>query len=100
MEVIKRGIMPNGTDIQIEDWHSNYPETFAERSTLASYPIATWTLPGAFAPKAGMRYRIEFDFESAADADAAFAALSEGKAELKHYAKNISDPRYAPCIGA
>lgn len=50
MKVLETGAMPDGTKIQIEDWHENY-KFLAPASTLGAYPISKVDLDGQFAPK-------------------------------------------------
>lgn len=42
MKVIERAVMPNGTEIQLEDWRENntkkYPDLYG--LTIGAYPIA------------------------------------------------------------
>ncbi len=48
MEIIERVIMPNGTEIQLEDWGSHntpeYPDLYG--LTIGAYPIAKNTGEG------------------------------------------------------
>ncbi|MNH75580.1 hypothetical protein D3C73_278240 [compost metagenome] len=77
MKVIKTGVMPDGTDIQIEDWSENYSfHNYAD--TLATYPKSKMTHEGTYAPKARERHRFSFRFGSAEEAEAAFNDLTEG----------------------
>jgi hypothetical protein len=98
MKVLQKGIMPDGTHIQIEEWHESY-DFIPYGSTMASYPISNRTKPGAFAPKAGEQYRFSFDFSSAEEALKAFKSLESGEAVLSDYRENMSDKmRYGECI--
>ena len=38
MEIIERAIMPNGTEIQLEDWSEDFPGVC--ELTIGAYPIA------------------------------------------------------------
>ena len=97
MTIIKKGVMPDGTNIQIEDWHDNY--NFMPRaSTVASYPISKTTKEGSFAPKAGEQYRFAFNFEDADSALMAFETLISGSKVLADYRDKIDNPKYADCV--
>lgn len=98
MKVIKTGILPDETDIQIEDWSENYSfHSFAD--TLASYPKSKTTHEGTYAPKAGKKYRFSFRFGSAEEAEAAFNDLTEGKKTLSDFKDCMKDRlKYGDCI--
>jgi hypothetical protein len=97
MTVTKRGKLPDGSDIIIEDWTPNYPG-LSEPYTVGTYPIAKASLPGAFSPKAGDRFRCGFTFPTVAAAETVFSALTQGTAQLSDYAEYMEIPRYRPCI--
>ena len=100
MKVIKRGVMPDGTDVQIEDWSGSYPGVHKYADVVAAYPVSQCNLDGAFAPKAGEKFRCGLHFWDTEKAAEAFNALLSGTAELKDYAANMERLDYAPCIGA
>jgi len=97
MTIIKKGVMPDGTNIQIEDWHDNY-DFMPRASTIASYPISKTTKEGSFAPKAGEQYRFAFDFEDTDSALMAFEALISGSKVLADYRDKIDNSKYADCV--
>lgn len=97
MKVLRRGTMPDGTDIQIEDWNETY-QFMPYGRTIAAYPISKYTLPGGFAPKAGERYRFSFDFSSNGEAMQVFDALVSGERTLGDYRQYLSESRYKPCV--
>lgn len=97
MTIIKEGIMPDGTNIHIEDWHDDY--NFMPRArTVASYPISKMTKEGSFAPKAGELYRFSFDFQDSAAALSAFDSLLAGTTQLADYKEKITNLKYADCV--
>lgn len=97
MKVLKRGIMPDGTNLQIEDWSDNY--TFMSHgSTLAAYPKSKISLDGSFAPKGKQEFRCAFNFNSEAETRKAFSELIIGVKELADFKANMHDPKYADCI--
>lgn len=74
MKVLEKGVMPNKTKIQIEDWSGDY--TFlAHADTIAAYPTN----------RHGERFRAEKRFESGDAAACAFKELLSGKATLDDY---------------
>lgn len=97
MEVIKNATMSNGTNIQIEDWHSNY-DFMPEASTLAAYTKSKASHNGSFSPKANEDYRFQFDFKSCEDAMQAFDNLLNGKKELKDYIPYMYKREYQDCL--
>lgn len=107
MKVIKKAAMPDGTAIQIEDWHKDY-SFLAESGTLAAYPIAKagilkTKLGGSYGgpwyyPEAGRKFRVSFDFACAADAERVFGKLISGEAQLKDFVEHMNDPKYATCL--
>lgn len=62
MKVLQKGIMPNGTVIQIEEWNENY-SFMPYGGTIASYPKSKVSHEGSFAPKGNETYRFQFDFK-------------------------------------
>jgi len=97
MKVLEKGIMPDGTNIQIEEWHENY-SFMPYGSTLASYPKSKVSHEGAFAPKGNEKYRFSFNFKSYDEAQQAFINLTNGIKTLSDFKSNIYNPKYADCI--
>lgn len=97
MQVIKRAVMPDGTKIQIEDWHDNY-SFIARRGTVAAYPVSKATIPGSFEPSAGVKFRVSFDFDHESDAEQAFNKLVSGEAQLRDFIERMNNPKHAPCL--
>ena len=92
MKIIKKGVMPNGTKIQIEDWHDDYPTIFLTNACVAAYPIAKESrlVPGCFSycyPHIGKPFRLDFHFDSAFAAEQAFQALESGEKSFKDFAE-------------
>ena len=101
MKIIDKGIMPDDTKIQIEDWSQDYDsQTYG--STVAAYPIATETtyLPsGIQYPSKGKTFRFEFEFSSNDDAKEAFDALQDGRKELIDYKVHAYNKRLFEALG-
>ena len=74
MTVKERAVMPDGTKIQIEDWHENF-SIYAEASTIAAYPK----------DRHGKAFRASRSFESAEVAKCAFENLISGACTLSDY---------------
>lgn len=74
MKVLKRSIMQDGTEIQIEDWSKVYP-CFCYGDTIAAYPKNRY----------GEKFRVTCDFESNEDAEKTFKELEEGFKTLKEF---------------
>jgi len=97
MKVLETGVMPNGTQIQIEEWHENY-SFMPYGSTIASYPKSKMSHEGAFAPKGNEMYRFSFNFTSYEETKKVFEQLVTGKKELSELKQFIYNPKYADCI--
>jgi hypothetical protein len=97
MKVLQKGIMPNGTPIQIEEWRENY-SFVPYGATIGSYPKSKVSHEGAFAPKGNVVYRFAFEFDSGEEAETAFKALLEGNKALADYRENLQTKKYADCI--
>lgn len=74
MKVLQRGQMPDGTDIQIEEWSENY-SFYAYGSMVAAYPKNRY----------GEKVRANKTFESAEEAEKAFLALKNGDKTLADF---------------
>lgn len=97
MKVLEKGIMPDGTVIQIEEWNEDY-KFLSYGSTLATYPKSKISLEGQFSPKANERYRFELKFDSYKETKEAFQNLIEGKIVLSDFKDKLYDRRYVDCI--
>lgn len=97
MTVITKGVMQNGTPVQIEDWSADYSfRPYA--STLAAYPISKASLEGYFAPRRNERFRCSFSFESAEAAQEAYECLTNGSAVLADFVQQLYDPKHVDCV--
>ena len=99
--VLRRGVMPNGTCIQLENWHDIYDFKPAN-ATIGAYPIAKESCPSIWAgeyPKKGEAFRCFFEFNNEEDALEAYTNLICGYKCLVEYLDNYSgDPEYKKCI--
>lgn len=92
MEIIERAVMPNGTEIRLEDWSSHntleYPDLYG--LTIGAYPIAKNSGKGRWV-ESGKRFRLTISSNNnsgysnnAIKAD--FATLKKGKRHLEDLA--------------
>ena len=92
MKIVKTAKTPTGEDIQIEDWSNTY-DFMPYASTVAVYPIAQESGRGAFEPKIGERFRVEFDFVSADKADICFEQLKAGQKTIADFITKETDKK-------
>lgn len=95
MQVIRKGITPNGTHMQIEDWSEDYT-CYNKNATIEFYPMAKeniykeehpdWTPY----PKRGERFRASLNFDTETEALEAFVLLENGCREFTDYMDNYS----------
>lgn len=98
MKVLEKGIMQNGTAIQIEEWKEDY-SFMSYGSTLASYPKSKQTLDGSFSPNRNEKFRFSLDFNNHEEAKEAYNKLLNGEMQLNDYAGNFKgDADYLECI--
>ena len=98
MKIIKKGVMPNGTKIQIEDWHDDYPSIFPANDCVAAYPIAKESrlrYTSYCYPHMGKPFRLHFNFHSTSAAEQAFQALQSGEKSFAEFAWDKSLLRFA-----
>lgn len=96
MEIIREVTTPAGVYARLEDWGKTYPG-LKYRYTVAAYPQSQWTMPGAFAPKAGKSFRAEFVFVTIAEAENMLAAVGTG-ADFADFINAMYRKEYAACI--
>lgn len=97
MKVLNRGIIKDGTKIQIEDWSEDY-SFYNYGCTLASYPESKRSYKGQFAPKEGQIYRFDFKFNSFEETQKAYNELLEDAKILSDFKENLSRKEYSNCI--
>lgn len=99
MKAIRRGTLPDGATVQVEDWSTDYPEIRTYGDTLAAYPKSKATHEGQYAPKLGRVIRVAFQFDSECEANEAFDKLVHGEAVLQDYAARYDGlPMYRDCF--
>ena len=98
MIVMKKGIMPDGTPVQIEDWNEG-TKRYAYGFTVGSYPKSKANHPGSFSPKYGEPFRAQFNFDSDESVNDAFDNLVSGQKTLADYKDNFDlRHKYGDCI--
>jgi hypothetical protein len=97
LKVLTKGIMPDGTHVQIEDWSEDY-SFCSYGSTIAGYPKSKMSHEGAFSPKGNETYRFSFSFESETETRTAFDGLLAGTKALADFKAKINNPKHADCI--
>ena len=97
MKVITRAKMQDGTDIQIEDWRTDYPGIL--NFEIGAYPKSKANHPGSFSPKLNEKFRAAFKFDTLAEVEAALSKLISGELQLRDYASKLWDgDKYADCL--
>lgn len=96
MKVIRRNKMPNGTDIQQEDWSEDY-SFYSKNSTIAVYPIAIITNESGLIGR-GDRFRLTLDFDTEEQANECYENLISGKAKINDYKEN-GNKKYFDLLG-
>lgn len=95
MKVLECAVMPNGTEIQLEDWSGNntpeYPNLYGLQ--IGSYPIAKNTGKWGWV-KSGQRFRLAIAMNQNTgytndDVKADFEALKSGKKNLEDLATHF-----------
>lgn len=97
MKVLETSIMPNGTDIQIEEWNETY-DFVPFASNLVAYPISKASHSGTWSPKGNEKFRCSFQFKSSNEAKTAYENLKTGKKQLVDYLENLENKKYSDCI--
>lgn len=97
MKVIEKSTMPNGTEIQIEDWSQNY-DFMPYAGTVAAYPIARESGDGTFSPQRGKPFRLAFDFKTTENAAVCFEQLKKGEKQLTDFADVACKPNFMDCL--
>ena len=95
MKVIERAVMPNGTEIQLEDWKENntkeYPDLYG--LTIGTYPIAKNTVKHKWI-ESGEKFRLQISVNqhsgySNDDVKVDFEALKSGEKSLEDLADHF-----------
>lgn len=93
MRIVNKGVMPDGTKIQLEDWSEDYP-FYAPVAHIAAYPIAkesrdragVWCYPERRKP-----FRLSFYFGMDTSAELAFLSLLDGEKGLADFSAYADD---------
>lgn len=107
MNILRKGKTPNNTDIQIEDWSINYPNS--KSFIIGFYPVSKESIyredkPHFIPyPKRGETFRCAFEFETLEEAITAFEQLESGirvfSNYLDYYFDNVvSRENFVKCV--
>ncbi len=107
MRIVKKGTMPDGTAIQIEDWSESY-SFYSKCGTVAAYPIAKTSIQKTtrggvyggswYYPEAGKKFRVSLNFGCGLGAEQVFDKLISGEAQLKDFAEYMDYPEHVQCL--
>lgn len=100
MRIVKNGIMPDGTKIQIEDWSEDYP-CFAPMDCIAAYPKSKISIKKAanyYYPVANEIFRCEFHFGMDKSAELIFIDLITGNKSLLDILDFLYYPWQKQCL--
>lgn len=89
-KIIEKGVMPDGTEIQIEDWSAVYPGT-KYAWMIGAYPIAKHSSDRPFGPRKGKIFRCGLEFRTEAEARGAYDRLMNG-ARLTDFRNRFWNP--------
>lgn len=90
MKVIKKSKMPDGTNIQIEDWKDDY--SFIMTLYIAAYPIAKES--NNFMIHRNQTFRLELsNFNSDNEVETLFRKLESAETTLKECVNYFNDPK-------
>ena len=88
MEIIEKAMMPNGTEIQIEDWGKDY-SCYGECSTIATYPISKITADNILEyPERNKIFRLDIQFKNKQEAKICFEQLKNGEKQIIDFCDN------------
>lgn len=98
MKILEKGIIPDGTKIQIEEWNEDY-SFMSYGSTIGAYPTSQVNCGGTWSPKRGETFRFQLDFNSNNEAKKAYMELLNGNKTLKDYRNEFTGhEEYLECI--
>ncbi len=77
--------MPDGTEIQLEDWSNEFPSSTNLWWAVGAYPVAKHSSGRLFGPRRNQEFRLTISFAEESDARECFRKLESGEAELLDY---------------
>jgi hypothetical protein len=109
MRITTKGIMPDKTKIQMEDWSQDIPSIHTINDVVAVYPIAKQPATvlefegvNGFRrfeyPQQYRRFRLALQFPCETDAKTAYDRLLNGNAELLDYVEYMQEKKLANCL--
>ena len=100
MRIVKKGFMPDGTKIQLEDWSEDY-SCFAPVDCIASYPVSKSSIKkasGYYYPVVNEKFRCSFHFGMDKSAELIFVDLEMGNITLLDIAEFLYNPQLKQCL--
>lgn len=97
MKVLKRDVLKDGTEIQIEDWSQDY-DFITYGSSLVAYAKSKNSLNGDFSPKVNQVYRFEFNFTNYIDTEIAYQELLNGSKNIIDFKDFIREKHFESCL--
>lgn len=93
MKILKSATMPNGTEIQLEDWSEKYPSVFG--LMIGAYPVVKRTSQFSRV-KYGENFRLSLScYNTNEDVLKDFEALIKGEKRLEDLSKQFYDTKKA-----
>ena len=97
MNILEKGIMKDGTKIQIENWKEDYSfMTYGD--TLAIFAISKTNHNGSYSPKRNENYRLDFKFNNNEKVKQTFNELILNSKSLIDFKENLVDKEYQDCL--
>ncbi len=97
MDILQRGVTPDGTKIQIEDWKENYPNSY-KTLTIGCYPIARQD--SRLLIKKGKTFRCSIEvFKNDEECKEFFNKLAAGSETIDGMIDRIRNQKYKYYLG-
>lgn len=100
MRIVKKGFMPDGTKIQLEDWSEDY-SCFNPVDCIAAYPVSKSSIKKAsnyYYPVMNEKFRCSFHFGMDKAAELIFIDLEMGNITLLDIAEFLYNPQLKQCL--
>ncbi len=91
MRIVAKGVMLDGTKIQVEDWSEEYPNVFKKATSIGFYPMCKTSINRDDKlhfppyPERGRTFRSSFKFENSTETMDAFLAMLTGEKNYLDY---------------
>ena len=95
----EKAVMPDGTEIQLENWEDEFPSSPTLWWAVGAYPIAKHSSGRLFGPRRNCQFRLTISFHTEAEALECMRRLESGDAELLDYREKFwNGERDAECL--